>query len=279
MGTIGERSLTLNGGKNTGATFDYLIHDAADEDIALALVKAFAPTTREIDGILCNRDSFDVAATESDTIWDGTARYVEPEKSERTSASEPVLTGSTTGGTLHITQALDHLSSRKAAGDAGDPHNGAIGVNNDSVEGTDIVVPADRFTVSRILDDDDVTEAYIDRLDDMMKDGAVTNDKPYTAAPRKKGEAGELLFLGYDYTKRGKGDWDFVFHFAKSKNVTDQTIGGISGIDKPGHAYRWIEYEGDVDDAIERPVKNPIAVHVEQVYGSDNFDKLDPNWV
>ena len=259
MATIGEKNMSISGGEGTGGTVNYVIRDAATEEIALATLKAFASTTREIDGIQCERKTFDVDSTELDTLWDGTVNYVEPENKERTSADEGVLSGSTAGGTQHITQGREHISARNAAGAIGDIHGGAIGVTNDgAVEGTDIVVAVDNFTLSFIVDDDEMTEEYIERLDGMV---GTVNDAKFYVTTRKSGEAGELLFGGYDYSRRGKGDWELIFHFAKSKNVTGETVGDISGIDKDG----WETLH--------------FTITGQWFYREDDFDKLASNWV
>jgi len=70
------------------------------------------------------------------------------------------------------------------------------------------------------------------------------------------------------------GDWEITFAFAASPNVTDLTIGNISGISKKGWDYLWCRYADFEDTDAKMLVKRPIAVVVNRVYPSGSFSLL-----
>jgi len=135
---------------------------------------------------------------------------------------------------------------------------GAIGVTADSVEGVDITVPVYQFSETHYLADTLVTPAYKATL--FALTGKVNN------AAFKGFAAGEVLFLGASGSRRGYGDWEITFRFAASPNVTNLTIGDITGINKKGWEYLWVRYSDSEDAVAKALVKKPVAVYIEQVY-------------
>ena len=90
-------------------------------------------------------------------------------------------------------------------------------------------------------------------------------------------EAGEVLFVGCSGSQewddqKGRGPWSLSFRFVASKNVTGQTIGSISGIEKKGHEYLWVRYEDAVSSSTL--LKQPKAVYVSKVYKDSDFSAL-----
>ena len=83
---------------------------------------------------------------------------------------------------------------------------------------------------------------------------------------------GEVLFMGASGSKRGDDEWEITFRFAASPNVTNLTIGDITGVDKKGWEYLWVRYADAEDEKVL--VKQPTAVYVEKVYESGNFAGL-----
>jgi len=89
--------------------------------------------------------------------------------------------------------------------------------------------------------------------------------------------AGEVLFVGCSGAQewddqKGRGPWSLAFRFVASQNVTNQTIGDISGIDKKGHEYLWVRYEESVDT--NALIKKPKYVYVNKVYRESDFSAL-----
>ncbi len=73
---------------------------------------------------------------------------------------------------------------------------------------------------------------------------------------------------------RDGGDWEITCRFAASPNVTNLTIGDITGIDKKGREYLRVRYADAEDAATKAIVKKPMAVSLEQVYEEGDFSLL-----
>jgi hypothetical protein len=147
--------------------------------------------------------------------------------------------------------------------------NNAIGVDGSSVNGVDIVAPALTWTETYDVPHQYVTAAYIKNIAALT--GTVNNGAFRTFA------AGEVLFMGCSGSQewddqRGNGPWTLSYKFVASPNVTDQTIGDITGIEKKGHEYLWVRYEDAVSS--NELVKKPKFVYVNKVYRDGNFSGL-----
>jgi hypothetical protein len=86
-----------------------------------------------------------------------------------------------------------------------------------------------------------------------------------------------VLFMGCSGSQewddqRGNGPWTLSYKFVASPNVTDQTIGDITGVEKKGHEYLWVRYEDTVSS--NELVKKPKFVYVNKVYRDGNFAGL-----
>jgi hypothetical protein len=167
----------------------------------------------------------------------------------------------TGGGNQKITQSLETVGSY---GDDPPDFQGAIGVNNDSVEGTDITIPVYNFKETHYIPVALITAAYKATL--FYLTGKVN------AAPFKGFAPGEVLFMGASGSQRGQEDWEITFSFAASPNAVGLTMGDITGIDKKGWEYLWVRYQDAEDEDVL--VKQPAAVYVEQVYPYGDFSLL-----
>jgi len=198
-------------------------------------------------------------------IWDGSATY---ERFDYTppEVGESSYSFDTTGGSQHVTQGLAHIADYPA-GSTYD-YKGAINVqrNGDSisVEGVDITIPVFSWSETHYIANDDVDDAY--KLALFALSGK-TNDDTFRGFA-----AGEVLFLGASDGQRGKENWEITFRFAASLNKTGLTIGTITSIAKKGWEYLWVTYVDVVSTDVV--VKQPAAVHIEQVYDAGDFDGL-----
>ena len=190
----------------------------------------------------------------------------------------------TSGGTQHITQAIDNVTVLTGSGGAttvttagerifgpNNPpsFNGAIGVDGSSVNGVDIVVPALTWTETYDVPHQYVSAAYIRGVAGLT--GSVNNGGFRGFA------AGEVLFMGCSGSQewddqRGNGPWTLSYKFVASPNVTNQKIGDITGVEKRGHEYLWVRYEDAVSS--NELIKRPKAVYVNKVYRDGNFSGL-----
>ena len=187
----------------------------------------------------------------------------------------------TGGATQHITQAIpsDTFPNGEQRFHTGSPAapnmRGAIGVDGDSVQGVDIVVPQLNWTETYDVPTQYVTTNYIKKVS--MLTGTVNN------AAFRGFAAGEVLFTGASGSQqwdedKGDGPWSLSYKFVASANQGPNktfpaiTIGDIEDIEKDGHDYLWVRYE----DAVENStlLKKPKFVYVNKVYRRDNFTQL-----
>jgi len=211
-----------------------------------------------------------IDTTDADScIWETEVTYVLPDI-KVPDTGDSTFSFNTAGATSHIVQSLKTINIYTDGSTELD-HYGAIGVNGDNVDGTDITVPIYEFDETHYIDNTTVTDAYKKTLCRLT--GTVNN------ALFKDFDAGEVLFLGAAGTKRGIGDWEIQFKFAASPNVTSKSLGYdqdgnalITGIAKKGWEYMWIKFGPSqvADDVLFRPK----AVYIEQVYKDGDFSEL-----
>jgi hypothetical protein len=173
----------------------------------------------------------------------------------------------TTGGTQHKTQA----DSERRYGVNNFPADmqKAIGVDDNGVNGVDVVVPQLQWQEQYDVPNAYVTATYVRGL---ARVTGTTNNASFRGF-----EAGEVLFMGCSGSQewddqKGKGPWSLTYRFVASPNVTNETIGTITGIEKKGHEYLWVRYESSVSS--NELLKRPKAVYVNRVYKESDFSQL-----
>jgi hypothetical protein len=147
--------------------------------------------------------------------------------------------------------------------------SGAIGVDANGVNGIDIITPQLQWQEQYDVPNAYITAAYVRGLAGLT---GTTNNAAFRGF-----EAGEVLFVGCSGSQewdneKGSGPWSLSYRFIASKNVTGQTIGSISGIEKKGHEYLWVRYEDAVSGS--SLLKQPKAVYVSKVYKDADFSQL-----
>jgi hypothetical protein len=217
-----------------------------------------------------------------DDAWQVTVSY-EKTGADDDSQTDPLRRSrsfDTSGGSQHITQAdggkitSTGTTTTRTGTETRFPSNApsmssAIGVDGDSVNGVDIVVPALSWTETYDVPSAYVTAAYIKRVAALT---GTTNDATFRTFA-----AGEVLFLGCSGNQdwdadRGDGPWSLSYKFVASPNITGQTIGTITNIAKKGHEYLWVRYEDSVTGS--DLVKRPKYVYVNTVYKEGAFSGL-----
>jgi len=248
-------------GTSPSVELRYTIRGTNDDVEARNALVAGSPSTYDPWGggwFFLPRDTVSVQPI-GEELWEGIVRY-----GPFTPTNESTFAFDTGGGTQHITQSKQTIA-RYPAGSAPD-FKGAIGVTADSVEGVDIAVPVYQFAETHYLPDSVVTPAY--RMTLFQLTGRVN------VGAFKGFAAGEVLFLGACGARRGYGDWEITFRFAASPNVTNLTIGDITGINKKGWEYLWVRYADSEDTVAKALVKKPLAVYIERVYDDGNLSLL-----
>lgn len=238
----------------------YLIQGTDDRTVATTTLLTTAPATVTVDGEEQKQSSFAIEAGANADLWEGRVEYSTRGALEPTTGSSS-FQFDTGGQSEHITQSLSTVGIYPTVIPS---FNGAIGVTDDGIAGVDIQIPTYKFSETHYLADEVVTLAYRGILFALT---ATVNNAPFKGL-----NAGECLFLGASGAKRGRGDWEIAFNFAGRPNVTNRTIGDISGINKDGWDYLWVRYEDAEKDF--HLVKRPIGVYVERVYPRTNFSLL-----
>lgn len=171
-------------------------------------------------------------------------------------------TFSTSGGTLNVKAAKQHIATYPAGGDA-NPHKGLIGLTKDgNIEGCEITIPVLKLSYTFKHPLGVITETHARALASYTGMVSSTVFRGFAA--------GEILFLGANGSDGTESEASVTYEFAASQNVVGLTIGTIEGIAKKGWEYLWIEYEDAVDGGGAKAV-NPTRVHVERVYESIDF--------
>lgn len=254
-------SRLITTGTNPSVELRYVIRGTNDDIEARNALVAFSPSTYDPWGsgwFYLPRESVSVQPV-GDLLWEGVVRY-----GPFTPTNGSTFAFDTGGGTQHITQSKQTVAKYPA--DTAPDFKGAVGVTNDSVEGVDITVPVYQFSETHYLPDETVTSAY--RMTLFQLTGRVN------AGVFKGFSAGEVLFLGASGSRRGYGDWEITYRFAASPNVSNLTIGDITGIDKKGWEYLWVRYADSEDTVAKALVKKPLAVYIERVYDNGDMSLL-----
>jgi len=246
----------------------YKVFNATDENDAKAALIAQAPATWTGQKGTLRPTNYDVQEIYSKKgFLVGVITYSLPDWVKTT--GETVLTFDTTGGTQHIIH---------SKGTTGYPTNainmnGLIGNTGNSIEGVTITVPAFAFTVTKFFAAGSVTQSFIAGLYNLT--GQVNNASwnPTVDGLSILFARDEVLFLGASGSKRPIGDVEIAEHFAGSPNVTNLTVGTVTGITKNGWDYLWVRaHQKDGGTGSNAVVAyDSQFVYIETVYDEGDF--------
>jgi hypothetical protein len=203
-------------------------------------------------------------------VWEGKAHYGRRQPRQ---TGDIIMTFDGVGGTQHISVNPTAITTAFSAagqgftavnGDGLAPNfNGAIGVNNNTVAGTDITVPVQKLTFEYYPSVDGMTPEYIRTLMTLIG----TNDAPFMGF-----DTGEVLYVGTAGQPRSLDDWQLLMHFIASANIENLTIGQILNIVKGGWDYLWVQFANATDHVYG--IKTPMFAYVETVYNPVDFSQL-----
>lgn len=228
---------------------------------------------------------------QGDDSWKVTINYekIGADDATQTTPLKRARSFDTGGGTQHITNALQVKNSTGDVTDDGErvygptgiddgaSMKGAINVDDNSVNGVDIVVPAFQFQESYDVPLSVLNDAYIRKLGELT--GSINN------AAFRGFKAGEVLFVGASGAhewddQRGYGPGAITFKFVASPSAGDGKtllplkVGEINNIAKGGHEYLWVKYATIADTSKNQLTRQPIAVYVNRVYPDGDFSQL-----
>lgn len=265
----------------TGQTGErgYLIENATDAADARSALLAGSPTS--FNGLSRNDSASRVREQEAPGAYVGRAVYGTSQAgggstSDLSVGQTRILIG-TTGGTTHISQALD-VSATLPASDAPD-HDKAIGVAEDgTVTGTDIFAGAFDFQIIKVINSNALNVAYIADIMSLCTPNPHTNDAAFNHLDSEGRmislNEGEALFLGFNNSPRGGGEDELTFSFKGSANLTAVSIGSLGSIDKKGWEHLWTRYGPSVDTTAKAKIQVPKAAYAAKVYESGSYGKL-----
>ncbi len=275
MATVKEAWINRSEVIDESAEITYYVIGAADEAAVKVACEADIPEV--YDGLIKRHTR--ITARLSEDTWAVIAYFTK----EPWTWPDARFAFDTSGGTQHITQAIETVNSYGP--DADDGNKGAIGYDGKNVQGVDITVPVFKWSETHHFYDFQITDAYKKKLADLT--GRVNGDT------FKGFAAGEVLFLGASGSRLNDdsaAQWEVAFHFARSPNRTGIEVGDIGGIAKKGWEYMDIRYRdepnaagreegeatptGGVHSAKPQIFRVPRAVYIHRVSYDADFSEL-----
>jgi hypothetical protein len=255
-----EGTVSLDG-KRDQSTLIYLIQNAATRSDAYSAVLAVAPAVNPTDNLAFQSMAFENVGRNA---WIARCEYgiVEP-----LDVGEWTFSWDSTGATTHLSVARACRVYSVAGYTAPVDLKKAIAVDRDRrVQGVDVPSPSLKLTISYRLPKANITMAYIRALSKMV---GCCNDASYGGF-----DAYELLFLGSTGRKGSTTDPTIDFHFLVGENLTGQTFGDITGVEKRAHELIW-PWFGDAKDATaDELITKPKALYVSEVVEAKSFISL-----
>jgi hypothetical protein len=260
-----ERTITRDkDGIPTAKTVQYLIHGAASEEEAFALLQSTTP------GYL---DNLKINEYETNEVKGSGAFTYDVNYTKMSDAEYGDLTGTgtsekysfdTSGGTATMKQALDVSEKHSSLATTPDMEKG-INWDGEQFNGVDIVVSNIVEGRSHTVRKNRFTTDYKRKLAELT--GTVNN------ASFKGWNAGEVLFLGASASDTDDDYVEINFKFAISPNETNLSYADFTINNKKGWEYVWAYYDQKNEE--NKPVlPKAIAVYVCKTYKEEDFSQL-----
>lgn len=176
------------------------------------------------------------------------------------------------GTQLHITQSLETVGAYAAPGETPPDTGRAIGVTQDRVEGTDIMVPTTEWTLEYTWQQQHINDGYKRLLAQLAQTTNIATWAGY--GPR------ELLFVGAEIDQQAdapdESELTIRYTFAIQPTMLNIPVGDIIVAEKKGWDYLWVRYEprvGRVGPG-NKLLLWPRYAYVERVYEQTDFGLL-----
>lgn len=259
---IGSGAITeaAEGAASTGE-LRYTVAGTSSDQAVLALVFSTSPL---VFNFLPRGDiSISPSAFE---VWDCTVAYKMPDEDEEDEDPDsPGFSFDTQGGTFHISHSLETMRDYTATQNPAPNFQGGINVSKDEVKGTDVIIPALKFTETHKFPAAVITPDFIKSL---ARNTGKTNNAMWRGF-----ETGELLFSGCSGTYEDVL-CSITYSFTASENIAALEMKPFPNINKGGHEVLWVLYVDEEDSYAGELVKGPRAAYVERVYESFDFNAL-----
>ena len=198
------------------------------------------------------------SSEQSEEAWDVTCDYAIIQQPSPLAAGAEEITFEVNPQTVHITEGKELIDSYSAPGKNATNHGQSIGVEGDTVRGTDIFAPIISFTINQIVPATSMNNAYVNTI---ANTAFKTNSAPF-----RGGAVGEVLYMGATARPRTTVDYIVSHKFLRGANLTGQTIQDITGIEQNAWENLWVEYQEVEDVANNRMAQQAIAAYRVRVY-------------
>ena len=186
----------------------------------------------------------------------------------------PDFTFDTTGGTIHIQNALEVIDK---VGNPSIEIGTSINVQpNGDVKGVDITSPVFNFTVTKKIPDSQVTGGFVQNIYDQT--GTINTEAfsvfGVTFLTR------DILFLGAqgqvtEVNAETEDEWTLNYRFAAQKSLVDHQLSpDITVPLKAGWDYLSVQYQKVKDANQSQVVPKVLAAYVMRVYEQSDFTNL-----
>jgi hypothetical protein len=210
-----------------------------------------------------------VAATENVEAWIVTGSYESLSFDDDGNSISFTFSGTTSGATQTVTQGIGYASYG-----TGPNYAGAINVDKDGVSGVEIVIPKLEFQIEKTIETGAANglSKWFEYTRKILSLTGTVNGGPMWGFGLR-----ELLFLGADFSAKGGGSVSYTFKFVASPNRLSSlgnaiSVGNVSGIEKFGHDYLWVDYAAEESSGFV--IRTPRTVHVHRVYADGDFSIL-----
>lgn len=238
-------------GENPSRLDRYALIGTADSAIAYVLAMQFSAPLALGAGQVLYRGELRLAHQGYD-LW-----YVDvPYGRKKNEQGQYTFSMTSQGGQVRIR----HGKSETSYPAGGPALANAIDFDGKEAKGVDIVIPAVKFTYQFKHPLGVVSEQFAIALAELV---GRTNSAAWHGMP-----IGSALFLGFQGQGGTEQDTTISYEVAYSKNLTNATIAGITGVSKKGWEVAW-EYTKLAADGGE-PAVEARWIYVNQVY--DTFD-------
>ena len=254
------------------STREYAISLASTRDIALAAIQAVAPAIDTIGGVSRFLESIEVKEF-GGGCWDATAKYVK--NPNRVEMNFDIGTGS-----IKAMQSIATVRTYPEEVTLDFPYeppnfDKGISYNGTHFDGADREISKLEFSLNKKLQMSILPATYLVDVFDLAQK---TNAEEFSFT--WKGQelwfpAGTLRFRGAQIKIDSDEALDLTYKFLYEKNVTvedDITVGGIGPIEKGGHELLWVYYDDATSNG--RKIKRAVAIYIEQMYYSGDFNIL-----
>jgi hypothetical protein len=273
--TITERmqSRVLKTGRDPELVLSYIAEGSSDEQVIKDALYLATLTTRN--NLIRSSISIDPEFVDSNNdggLWNCEVSYRNSARSRVKRSGTVDLSFDTSGGTVHITQSIQNIANVGRPGEIPPDYQGAIGVTDDNVEGTDIPARAFNFKETWYKKATDVTEVYKAKL---FNATAKVNNATFRGFA-----AGQVLLQYVTGTASAVDEdlvdgWSLEFHFSASPNQTSVNIASLNAFNKLGWDYIWFRYPSEQDNTANSTVRRPKSAHIERVLDFADFSSLE----